>query len=58
LKSGETKEVKFQIDESILSFYDVESKNFKAEPGQFKIHIGSASDDIRLTTEFELSKEN
>jgi hypothetical protein len=27
---------------------------FKAESGQFKIKIGSASDDIRLKDEFEL----
>lgn len=58
LKSGETKVVKFQVDESMLSFYDVESKSFKAEQGQFIIHIGSASNDIRLTKEFELAKEN
>jgi len=58
LEVGETKEVKFQVDESMLSFYDVESKKFKAELGKFIIHIGSASDDIRLTKEFELVKEN
>ncbi len=54
LNPGEIKEVKFIIDESMLSFYDVSSKMFKAESGQFKIILGSASDDIRLTEEFEL----
>lgn len=54
LNPGEIKEVKFQIDETMLSYYDVSSKSFKAESGQFKIQIGSASDDIRLIEEFEL----
>ena len=54
LNPGEIKEVKFQIDEQMLSYYDVSSKSFKAESGQFKIQIGSASDDIRLIEEFEL----
>ena len=54
LNPGEIKEVKFQIDETMLSYFDVSSKAFKAESGQFKIQIGSASDDIRLIEEFEL----
>jgi len=58
LEVGETKEVKFQVDESMLSFYDVESKKFKAELGKFIIQIGSSSDDIRIKKEFELVKEN
>ena len=37
----------------MLSFYDINSKAFVAEDGKFKLHIGSASDDIRLTKEFE-----
>ena len=54
LNAGEVIEVKFKIDETMLSYYDVSSKAFKAESGQFKIQIGSASDDIRLIEEFEL----
>ena len=51
---GEIKEVSFKINRKMLSFYDVDSKRWKAEPGKFKLHVGSASDDVRLTAEFEL----
>ena len=54
LNPGEVKEVKFKIDEKMLSFYDISSKMFKAESGLFKIQIGGASDDIKLIKEFEL----
>jgi len=54
LKSGETKDVKFLVDKEMLSFYDVNSKSWKAEEGRFNVLIGSSSDDIRLTAEFEL----
>ncbi|MCW8850160.1 MAG: glycoside hydrolase family 3 C-terminal domain-containing protein [Melioribacteraceae bacterium] len=54
LDVGEIKEVSFRVDKKMLSFFDTDSKSWKAEPGKFKLHIGSASDDIRLTAEFEL----
>ncbi|MCB9259963.1 MAG: glycoside hydrolase family 3 C-terminal domain-containing protein [Ignavibacteriales bacterium] len=54
LKKGEVKEIEFQVNKKMLSFYDVNNKSWKAEPGKFRLHIGSASDDIRLTAEFEL----
>ena len=50
---SERKEISFKVNSKMLSFYDVDSKSWKAEPGKFKLHIGSASDDIRLTAEFE-----
>lgn len=54
LKQGERKEINFQIDESMLAFYDTAIKGFKAEAGQFKIHIGNSSDNIQLSAGFEL----
>jgi len=54
LNIGESKEVIFNINEKMLSFYDVEQKKWKAEPGKFKVHVGSSSDDIRVSAEFEL----
>ena len=53
LDISERKEISFKVNSKMLSFYDVDSKSWKAEPGKFKLHIGSASDDIRLTAEFE-----
>jgi len=52
LEPGEEKEVIFLVDEEMLSFYDTEKSDFIAEPGNFIIHIGSASDDIRLSADF------
>ena len=51
LKPGENKIVCFKLDKKALSFYDVTSKQWKAEPGQFNILIGSSSGDIRLQGE-------
>ncbi len=53
LNVGEEKEVVFKIDEKMFSFYDTELNNWKAEPGKFRIHIGSASNDIRLSAIIE-----
>lgn len=49
LKPGESKEVRFTVDNDMLSFYD-SNLNWTAEPGTFKLMVGSASDDIRLQT--------
>ena len=54
LKAGESKEVRFKIDKSHLSFYDTPSKRWVAEPGQFDVLIGSSSRDIRLIQPFNL----
>jgi beta-glucosidase len=53
LKAGETKDVSFVIDESKLSFYNDELQVI-TQPGDFKLMIGSASDDIRLEGKFVL----
>ncbi|MEN8117222.1 MAG: glycoside hydrolase family 3 C-terminal domain-containing protein [Bacteroidota bacterium] len=54
LKAGESKEVSFKIDNSALWFYDTETKNWKTEPGKFKVLAGASSRDIRLTKDFTL----
>lgn len=53
LKPGESKTIKFAINNEKLSFYN-RNLQWVSEPGQFKLMIGSASDDIRLQTSFEL----
>ena len=47
LKPGERKTVSFTLPAEKLSFYDVKSKSFVVEPGQFEVMIGSSSEDIR-----------
>ena len=53
LNVGETKVVKFLIDNQKLSFYN-QKLEFKSEPGDFDLMIGSSSADIRLKDRFEL----
>ena len=47
LKKGESKKIHFDIAPSQLSIYNREMQ-FVAEPGEFVIMIGAASNDIRL----------
>lgn len=53
LNVGETKTVKFVIDNQKLSFYN-DKLEFKSEPGDFDLMIGASSEDIRLKERFEL----
>ena len=54
LKSGETKTATFTITRADLSFWDVITHAWKAEPGTFEIRVGASSRDIRAKGEFEL----
>lgn len=53
LKPGESKTIAFTINKEKLSFYDQDLK-WIAEAGEFELMIGSASDDVRLKSSFEL----
>ncbi|WP_291104970.1 MULTISPECIES: beta-glucosidase BglX [unclassified Flavobacterium] len=55
LNVGETKTVKFVIDNQKLSFYN-QKLEYKSEAGEFDLMIGSSSEDIRLRDGFELLK--
>lgn len=46
LKPGESKQVSFRIDEEMLKFYNSDLK-FVAEPGDFKLFIGTNSRDVK-----------
>jgi beta-glucosidase len=47
LKTGETKEIKFQITPEMLSMLDIDLNRI-VEPGEFRIMVGASSYDIRL----------
>ncbi|MDB5205491.1 MAG: beta-glucosidase-like glycosyl hydrolase [Flavisolibacter sp.] len=53
LQPGESIKVSFEINKEILSFYNSRLQ-WAAEPGDFDIMIGAASNDIRLKTKIEL----
>lgn len=56
LKSGEKKTVTFFLSITQLSFYNKDMKNV-VEPGIIKVMVGSSSEDIRLTGEYEITGE-
>ncbi|MGW1453969.1 glycoside hydrolase family 3 N-terminal domain-containing protein [Salegentibacter agarivorans] len=53
IKSGETRNINFEILPQELSLFDVDMEQV-AEAGEFKVMIGASSEDIRLETTFEL----
>jgi beta-glucosidase len=54
LAPGESRVVTMSIDQDRLSFFDVKSGRFTAEPGTFRVQVGASSRDLRLTGQFEL----
>ena len=54
LKPGETRRVSIALDHRAFAFYDVSKKAWNAEPGNFSLLIGGASDDTRLKGTFSL----
>jgi beta-glucosidase len=54
LKPGETRQICMLLNKKAFSFWDPETKDWFAEKGKFKIHIGSSSADIKFTKEIEL----
>ncbi|MCL6218678.1 glycoside hydrolase family 3 N-terminal domain-containing protein [Zunongwangia pacifica] len=53
IKAGETKTVQFELLPKELSLFDTEMKQ-KVEAGEFKLMIGTSSEDIKLETSFEI----
>ena len=53
LKPGETKTVTFILTHDDLALWNRQMK-FVVEPGKFRVMIGSGSEDIRLTGQFEI----
>jgi beta-glucosidase len=53
LQPGSFQKVTFEIRDRDISVYDVDTAAFKIVQGQFLLKVGSASDDIKVTTTFE-----
>ena len=56
LKAGEKKSVSIRLDQNAFSFYDPIKQGWVAEKGDFEILAGGSSRDIRLKSNFRLSK--
>ncbi len=52
LKPGESKKVTFALTKRDLAFYDVKSKTWVAEKGDYNVLVGSSSRDIRQKGKF------
>jgi beta-glucosidase len=52
LKPGETRHVTLTLERRAFSFYDVQKKDWSAEPGEFTILVGGSSDNIQLRGKF------
>ena len=48
LRPGETKKVAVTLDRRALSYYDVNAKQWRAEPGDFNVLVGRSSEQIEL----------
>jgi beta-glucosidase len=53
LKPGESKTLTFSVNKDKLAYYN-QQLAWVAEPGEFQLMVGSASDDIRLSGKVEL----
>lgn len=54
LDAGARREIRFQLSQRALSYYDPEQAQWVAEPGEFEIQVGSSSRDIRSRATFVL----
>ena len=54
LEPGETKTVTFTIEPDMLKYFDAAKHEWVLENGKFTAYVGSASDDIRTTVQFEV----
>jgi beta-glucosidase len=55
LQPGEKKEVSVTLNENAFAYYDVGTRCWVAEKGEYKILVGRSSHDIALTGGFRLS---
>lgn len=58
LAPGEKKTITLVLPAEQLAFWDSDQKKFAVEPGTFDIMVGSASDDIRLKAQLEVTHQN
>jgi len=54
LEPGETRTVTFTIEPDMLKYFDAAKHEWVLENGKFTAYVGSASDDIRTTVQFEV----
>jgi beta-glucosidase len=56
LKPGETKSITVKLNRRSFSYYDVNTKQWTADPGEFGILVGSSSQKIELSGKVSLTQ--
>src|SRR5205807_3019808 len=56
LKPGETRHISVILDRRAFSYYDMDRKDWSADPGKFEIVVGGSSDRIQLRGTFALAR--
>jgi beta-glucosidase len=55
LRPGETRKVSVILDNRAFSYYDVNAKQWRAEPGEFNVLVGRSSEQIELRSKLTLT---
>jgi beta-glucosidase len=55
LRAGESRRVSVMLDRRALSYYDVNAKQWRAEPGDFNVLVGRSSEQIELRGKLTLT---
>ena len=50
LKAGESKVLTLNLGKDAFAFYDVESHDWKVNPGLFNVYVAASAGDIRYNT--------
>jgi len=56
LRPGETRRVSIILDRRALSYYDINAKQWRAEPGDFNVLVGRSSEQIELRGKLTLAR--
>ena len=55
LQPGETQQISIELTQRDLSFWDIKTNNWLAEPGDFEVQLGTSLDNILLKSVFNYS---
>ncbi|NQZ89605.1 MAG: glycoside hydrolase family 3 C-terminal domain-containing protein [Colwellia sp.] len=55
LQPGETQQISIELTKRDLSFWDIKTNNWLAEPGDFEVQLGTSLDNILLKSVFNYS---
>jgi beta-glucosidase len=54
LKAGETQQVVLHLNKRAFSYYDVDAKNWRMDPGEFVVYVGDSSESVPLKQSFPM----